>query len=200
MKIRVLTGLVLSLACSIGSAQNLRPCTDQKLTCKLEDITDFYHRKLLDETTTSYSGRNDDEPSIQPDSCRMSTALSNKKKQSYVVSFNDKDLIAGIYVTGSKDAADVSFKVTPGSKFYYRSNANQEMLTCELSVASPAPVAPAKPNKPRAEYLKCLAESLAMTNASRYSDVSIDDVEKLLAQPNPGASYEMGIALKACAN
>jgi hypothetical protein len=111
-----------------------RSCPSETLKCKLEDVSDFYNRVLLDSKSEQFSGINQDEPSIAPDRCTMKLDVTSPKGQSYVVSFDDRDYAASVY--GMKDGVSTSFDtatftVTKGKKFYYQHGT--ELLSCELS-------------------------------------------------------------------
>ena len=138
MKNSLLLILVLGFA-STTFAQAIRHCGSEKLSCKLEDVTDFYKRKSLDASVSMFSGYNSDEPSIEPDECVMTTALTDKVNgTSYVVRIGDSDNMADIYLmqkdsrgqTSQAQTGDVSFTATVGKKFYYRYK--NTMLTCDL--------------------------------------------------------------------
>lgn len=138
MKSVAVLGLLIGLTSTNVFAQALKDCTTEVMDCKLEDATNFYKRTTLDQTVEAFSGLNADEPSIAPDSCDMFSSLNNKKGQRINVSLTDRDYMANIYVTEadhttSKTASDVTFKVSVGSKFYYR--LGNDIMTCELKAS-----------------------------------------------------------------
>lgn len=115
-------------------AQNVRPCTNEVLSCKLENAADFYHRTLLGSVNEPFSGVNDDEPSIQPDECKIVTGLSDKENF-YTLLLGDKDYTINIFARslnsmGKALPGEATFAVVPGKTFYYRYN--DSLITCVL--------------------------------------------------------------------
>lgn len=207
MRTTLTIGMLLLLAGTTVSAQVLRPCTDQKLSCKLENIHDFFHRTTLDSQTEGFSGLNEDEPSIPPEACTIVSVLSDKnvdtkKRLNYLVKLADNDMMGSIYVSadGKAAASDVSFVVTAGTKFYYRNNTAEQMLTCELSKET-SPVSPSQPQNGTVvksdKYFQCISDSMAATNSSMYPSLSISQVKEKL-QSEGESNFVVKSALEAC--
>jgi hypothetical protein len=205
MRTTLATVILLALASSAAMAQSLRVCPNQRLTCKLEDITNFHIRKTLDQSDAGFSGLNEDEPSIPPAFCTVSSYLSNGKGLLYSVKIQDNDYSASIFMTktgqGGLAGADVDFVVTAGTKFYYRNNSENEMLTCELSVAtstSQVPAQQAKKPMSEAEYYQCISDGLASFNSSIWPNVSRAEIESSLKQDGENGFIAMSLSVQKC--
>lgn len=128
--------LALLLVSSLSHAQAIRPCADEKLVCKLEDSTNFYNRTTLDTSITPWSGLNDDEPSIEPNECKILTALANKDAAIYyTIILGDSDNVATILPRTMANPVqslkgEVTFPVVANKAFYYRYG--NDLLTCTL--------------------------------------------------------------------
>ena len=134
--VKALTVAVIALASQSVFAQNVRPCSSEVLNCKLENAADFYHRTTLAEVATPWDGVNNDEPSIQPDECKINAGLDNKSGLLYQIILGDSDYVANIFVRsksnmGSVLPGEATFPVVANKKFYFRYG--QEILTCVLA-------------------------------------------------------------------
>jgi hypothetical protein len=91
--------------------------------------------------------------------------------------------------------------VTAGTKFYYRNNAENEMVTCELSVATATPKAPAQPaKKPMTEdeYYQCISDSLASFNSSIWPHVSRAEIEASIKAEGEESFFAMKYSVQKC--
>lgn len=133
--VKALTVAAIALASQSVFAQNVRSCSNEVLNCKLENAADFYNRTTLSEAAAPWDGVNYDEPSIQPDECKINVALDNKKDLYYQITLGDSDYMANIFVRSKSNMntlpGEAAFTVVPNKKFYFRYG--QEVLTCVLA-------------------------------------------------------------------
>lgn len=132
---KALTVAAIALASQSVFAQSIRPCSTEALSCKLENVADFYNRITLDQVSAPWDGNNYDEPSIEPNECQINVALDNKKDLYYQIILGDSDYMANIFVRskanmGQALPGEATFTVVQNKKFYFRHG--QEMMTCEL--------------------------------------------------------------------
>lgn len=119
---------------STAFAANERPCTAEVLTCRLDQKLISGGRVFLAEQTEKFSGINDDEPSIQPDECKINLWMQ-KDDLAFSVQIGDSDYMSSVYAQSRSNLGrilpgSVAFPVINGKSFYYEYN--NLLLICIL--------------------------------------------------------------------
>ncbi len=132
MKALLLASLILS-----GSvyAQAVRPCTNEKLTCKIWEELPTGGKVVISSESAEFDGHNWDEPSIEPNECTLTLNTEGKNGLIFNVTIGDSDYVANVYTVkrpnlGSLNGADAAFPVTKNKSFYFRDE--HQILECKL--------------------------------------------------------------------
>lgn len=132
MKTLLLTALLFS---SSVFAQNVRPCSNEKLVCDVYEALPAGGKTLLTSVSAEFDGVNWDEPSIRPDECTLNLNVEGKDGLIFAVTIGDSDYIANVFTVkrpnlGSLYGADAAFAVLKDKTFYFRQD--QQILQCKL--------------------------------------------------------------------
>lgn len=117
-----------------AQAQAVRTCTNEVLTCRLDKELISGGKVFLAETSATFSGMNDDEPSIEPSECTLRLSME-ESNIIYNVTIGDSDYVANVYALsrdnlGKLLPGDVAFPVVKNKPFFYRSNG--AIISCKL--------------------------------------------------------------------
>jgi hypothetical protein len=126
--------LALVVLGSFGASAKERVCTDEVLTCRLDQKLLSGGRVFLAEQTEKFSGLNSDEPSIEPEECTLDLWME-RDNLALIVKIGDSDYQANIYAQslsnlGKVLPGSVSFPAVLGKVFYYEYN--NLLLSCSL--------------------------------------------------------------------
>lgn len=126
---------LLLLVSGFASAQAVRTCTNEKLTCELWEQLPTGGKVKFNTKTAIFDGYNYDEPSIEPDQCVMDLSIEGKDGLVFVVSLGDSDYVANVYNLKTSDYSrmldtDAAFPVVAGKAFYFRTK--NQILQCTL--------------------------------------------------------------------
>lgn len=117
-----------------ASAQAVRTCANEVLTCRLDKELLAGGKVFLAETSERFSGLNEDEPSIEPSECSLRLAMESGDII-FNVSLTDSDYVAGIYALNKSNLGkilpgDAAFTIVKNKTFYYRYD--KTTLSCIL--------------------------------------------------------------------
>lgn len=127
------TLLFLSLL-SFNSMAQVRPCSNEVLTCRLEKEMISGGKFFLAEASATFSGVNEDEPSIEPYECTMRLSME-EAGVIFNVAIGDSDYVANVYALKRENLGkilpgDVAFPVVKNKPFFYRTN--HTIFSCKL--------------------------------------------------------------------
>jgi hypothetical protein len=125
---------ILAFGATNTSAQVIRPCTNEVLTCRLDKNLLSGRKIFIVEKSETFSGFNSDEPSIQPDECKMDLWIE-EGDYAFSVKLNDRDYMASIYTQnvnnlGRSLPGSVVFPLVKGRTFFY--SYDKLVLSCSL--------------------------------------------------------------------
>lgn len=126
---------LLLLVSGIASAQAVKTCTNEKLSCDLWEELPTGGKALINSKTAIFDGYNYDEPSVEPYECLIHLSIEGKNGLVFSVMLGDSDYVASIYNVRTSDYSrslptDASFPVVPGKAFYFRND--RQTLQCTL--------------------------------------------------------------------
>lgn len=126
---------LLLLVSGMASAQAVKTCTNEKLTCELWEQLPTGGKVMFNSKTAIFDGYNYDEPSVEPDECLIHLSIEGKNGLVFSVLLGDSDYVANIYNVRTSDYSrtlptDASFPVVPGKAFYFR--VDRQILQCTL--------------------------------------------------------------------
>lgn len=127
---------LLLLVSGVASAQAVKQCTDEKLTCELWEQLPKGGKVQVNSKTAIFDGYNYDEPSVEPYECSIHLSIEGKDGLVFSVTLGDSDYVANVYNVRTSDYSrslptDVSFPVVPGKSFYFRTD--RQILQCTLN-------------------------------------------------------------------
>lgn len=127
---------LLLLVSGFASAQAVRECTDEILTCEIWEQLPSGGKVKFTSKTAIFDGYNYDEPSVEKDECGMTLYIEGKDGLLFVVDIGDSDYVATVYNLRSSDFgrildADAAFPVVKGKPFYFRKSG--QILQCKLN-------------------------------------------------------------------
>lgn len=116
------------------NAQAIRPCTNEVLTCRLDQELLSGGKIFLKETSAVFSGLNQDEPSIEPNECTLRLSLEHENTI-FNVGLGDSDYMTNVYALARPNLGkilpgDASFPITLNKTFYFRYD--RTILSCTL--------------------------------------------------------------------
>ncbi len=126
--------LAMALMTSSVQAQAVRKCTSEVLTCRLDKELLSGGKIFLKETSMVFSGVNEDEPSIEPDECKIRLSLDHDNII-FNVALGDSDYTANVYALSRPNLGkilpgDATFPIILNRLFYFRYD--RTILSCAL--------------------------------------------------------------------
>ncbi len=127
--------LALALSATAAHAQAVRKCTDEVLTCRIEQELMSGGKVFVKEDSAKFDGFNYDEPSIEPNECVINMGMEHNKILFHVL-VGDSDYMANVYAVSTTNLGkllpgDASFPIVKGKKFYYRNE--RTIISCVLN-------------------------------------------------------------------